>query len=289
MAGDKYSAIWVSYSSISDFLKCPRAYYLKNIYRSPDTGHKIKLISPPLALGQIIHEVIDGISLLPTEERFNESLVIRLNRIWPKISGKLGGFDNNEVEQQYKKRGEEMLLRVMNNPGPLKKLAIKIKMDLPYFWLSVKDRLILCGKIDWLEYLRETDTVHIIDFKTSKSDEDPKSLQLSIYYLLASNCQKRKVVKSSYWYIERNNEPTEQKLPSAEEAENKLLDIARQIKLARQLNVFKCPQKTGCSHCRAYESIIRGDTVFVGTNNYNEDIYIMNSSGMPSEDQSIIL
>jgi len=30
---DKFAAIWISHSSISDFLKCPRSYFLKNIYK----------------------------------------------------------------------------------------------------------------------------------------------------------------------------------------------------------------------------------------------------------------
>jgi len=70
MPKDIYSAVYVSHTSISDFLVCPRAYFLKNVYRDPKTRHKIKLMSPPLALGQVIHEVLESLSLLPTEDRF---------------------------------------------------------------------------------------------------------------------------------------------------------------------------------------------------------------------------
>ncbi|QQS44706.1 PD-(D/E)XK nuclease family protein [Candidatus Roizmanbacteria bacterium] len=91
--------------------------------------------------------------------------------------------------------------------------AVKIKEDLPHYWLSEEDNIILCGKIDWLEYLPETDSVHIIDFKTSKYDEDGDSLQLPIYYLLVTNTQKREVSKASYWYLERNDDLTEKELP----------------------------------------------------------------------------
>ena len=70
-----------------------------------------------------------------------------------------------------------MLQRVIKHPGPVAKLAVKIKQDLPYYWLSEEDNIILCGKIDWLEYLPDQDGVHIIDFKTSKYDEAPQSLQ----------------------------------------------------------------------------------------------------------------
>ena len=58
MAADKFTATWISHSSISDFLKCPRAYYLKNMYKDPKTGHKIQLMSPPFELGKDVDEVI---------------------------------------------------------------------------------------------------------------------------------------------------------------------------------------------------------------------------------------
>ncbi len=288
MPRDKFSAVWVSHTTISDFLKCPRAYYLKNIYRNPETGHKMKLMSPPLALGQIVHEVIESLSNLPTEVRFRESLVVKLNSLWPKIHGKSGGFLNDEVEDAYKKRGEEMLLRVMKNPGPLKNLAVKIKMQTPYCWLSEEDNIILCGKIDWLEYFPDNDCVHIIDFKTSKNDEDPQSLQLSIYYLLAERTQKRHVVKASYWYLDRNDAPVEQQLPELQDCEKKIHEIAKQMKLARQLERFKCPHQTGCQSCFPIEAILKGDAEFVGVNAYNEDVYILPDSAS-MEDDSIIL
>ena len=113
----------------------------------------MSLMSPPLALGQIVHEVIEGLSVLPVDKRFEEPLLAKFETAWQKISGKRGGFLDKTIENQYKQRGQEMLKKVEKNPGPLKKLAVKIKMDLPRFWLPEKDNIILCGKIDWLEYL----------------------------------------------------------------------------------------------------------------------------------------
>lgn len=277
MVADPYTAIWVSHTSIGDFLRCPRAYFLKHMYRDPKSGHKIKLVTAPLSLGQVVHEVIESISILPAEDRLKESLIIKFHTLWGKVSGKRGGFTNPETELRFKKRGEEMLSRVMKHPGPLVKKAVRIKSDrdIIWYWFSENDNLILCGKIDWLEYIPEFNSVHIIDFKTSKNEEDGGSLQLPIYYLLARNCQRRTVDKASYWYIERNNEPVEKKLPDAEGAYKRVLDVAKKIKLARQLNVFKCPYKTGCSACRPMEKIIRGDATFVGVDERGVDIYIL--------------
>ena len=148
MNDDQYDAVWVSHSSISDFLKCPRAYYLKNIYRDPQTGHKINLITPSLALGQVVHKLLESLSVLPKEKRFEKSLIERFHQLWQTVSGLKGGFFDQETENRYRLRGEKMIQRVMEHPGPLKNLAVKIQMDLPHYWLSPKDKIILCGKID---------------------------------------------------------------------------------------------------------------------------------------------
>jgi len=288
MVADRYSATWVSHSSISDFLKCPRSYYLKNVYRDPGTGHKIKLMSPPLALGSAVHEVIESLSILPVERRFVEPLTVKLDYVWSKVTGKKGGFTSKETEQEYKNRGEAMLSRIQKHPGPIKNKAVKINMDLPYFFLSPEENIILCGKIDWLEYLPSTDAVHIIDFKTGKHDEDEESLQLPIYYLLTANCQKRKVVKASYWYIERSDELTGKSLPDPAEAFMKVFAIAKKIKLARKLNLFKCPYKTGCSYCKPMEAVMNHKAEFIGVNSMDNDVYILDKSSV-TDDSSTIL
>ena len=171
-----------------------------------------------------------------------------------------------------------MLRRAYNHPGILKKPAVKIKEDLPYFWLSEEDNIILCGKIDWLEYLEETDSVNILDFKTGKFDEDPDSLQLPIYILLAARCQTRKVSKVSYWYLDRDDSPTEVPLVDEAEAMTRILTIAKKIQLARKLEHFKCPNTDGCRVCRPYEAIVSGRATFVGVGGYSQDIYVVSRS-----------
>lgn len=286
---DKYSAVWVSHSSISDFRTCPRAYYLKNIYKDPKTGHKIQIITPPLALGQIVHSVIESLSILPTDKRFGTPLVEKFDEKWNKVSGKLGGFTDKDTEARYKRRGEEMLLRVTRNPGPLIKLAIKVQMDLPHYWLSEEDEIILCGKIDWLEYLSETEGVHIIDFKTGKTNENKGSLQLPIYHLLVHNCQKRPVQKASYWYIERKDTPTEKTLPDLDKSHEEILKIAKKIKLARQLGSFNCPHGDGCKACRSLEKVLAGEGELVGEDDMGKDIYIIDESTVDDTPDSVIL
>jgi hypothetical protein len=188
--------------------------------------------------------------VIPSETRF--FWLLEYDKVWNRYSGKRGGFLDPEVERKYKERGEAMIRKVLNNPGPLKNKAVKLQMELPFYWISEEDNIILCGKVDWLEYLPETDSVHIIDFKTSKSEEDANSLQLPIYTLLVANTQKRKTSKASYWYLEFSDTLQEKELPDIAESSERVMKIAKQISLARKLNKLEC-KLGGCKHCEPLE------------------------------------
>ncbi|HUQ85636.1 MAG TPA: PD-(D/E)XK nuclease family protein [Candidatus Limnocylindrales bacterium] len=274
MPKDKYSAVWVSNSSIGDFISCERLYYLRNVYKDPTTGHKVNIINPSLALGQTVHEVLEALSILPQNERFSKSLIEKYDEVFKKVAGKLGGFKTAEQEEETKTRGIKMLKRVMDHPGPLLQKAIKIPKELPNYYLSQEANIILCGKIDWLEYLPSTDTLHIIDFKTGKNDENPNSLQLPIYYLLVENCQKRLVSKASYWYLDRDDTPLEMSLPDKDEAYERVLDLAKKVKQARLIGEYVC-KKGGCFSCLPFEAILNREAEFVGVGGYKQDLYIL--------------
>lgn len=273
---DKFKATWVSHSSISDFLACPRAYYLRNVYKDPLTNHKITVTSPALSLGSAVHEVVESLSTLPVEERLKTPLLDKFEIVWQKVSGKKGGFNNQDQEEEYKERGKKMLKMVEDNPGPILSKAIKIQssINLPNYWLSEEEEIILCGKIDWLEYVEQDDSVHIIDFKTGKNEEKDGSLQLPIYYLLVTNTQKRNVSKASYWYLDKTKDLIEKKLPDLKDSYEKVFEIAKRIKLARQIEHFKCPHG-GCNKCIPLERILRGEGEKVGTSDTRQDIYIL--------------
>lgn len=275
---DKFSAIWISYSSIGDYLKCPRAYYLKNIYRDPTTNRKMTVIEPPLVLGQVVHGVIEEISVLPQAMRFEVPLSVRFERLWQGVTGEAGGFTSVDEENKYKARGVSMIANLDLNRGPLEKPAIKIRSDLPNIWLTEEDNIILCGKIDWLEYMEATDSVRIIDFKTGRLDENEDSLQLPIYILLAQHTQKRPVTGAAYWYVEKESAPYDLAIPDLESARKNLLDIGKKIELARKLERFVCKQKEGCAVCMPFENILLGKAKKIKSDEYNRDIYILPKS-----------
>lgn len=276
---DKFNALWVSHSSIKDFLKCPRAYFLHNIYRTKD-NRKINLVSPSLSLGHVVHETLENLSNYKAEIRFLQPLENSFEENWAKVSGKVGGFKSIEEEIEAKERAIKMVLRVQQNPGPLRNKTLKIKSrespTLPNYFLSEEENIILCGKIDWLEYMPEDDSVRIIDFKTGKNKETEESLQLPIYILLLNALQKRKISGAAYWYLENENTPTPIELPDATIANEKVFNIARKIKIAKDDNHFECPRgQNGCFTCRPYEKIIRGEAEYVGIGGYNQELYLI--------------
>ena len=261
-------------------MKCPRAYYLHNVYKNPKTGKKINIINPALALGQIVHEVVEGLAKYKAEERFNQPLLEIFDTLWKKVSGKLGGFKTKDEEEKSVARGRAMIERVIKNPGPLINKTVLIKTgknDMPpNFYLSEPDNIILCGKIDWLEYIPETDSVRLLDFKTGKHDESGESLQLPIYHLLLKNCQNRLLSGASYWYLDRDDQPTSVVLPDLEASRADVLAVALKVKEARLRREYSCPRGSkGCFACAPYEKVLRGEAEFVGEGEYGQDIYVV--------------
>mgnify|MGYP002346110379 CR=1 FL=1 len=292
LMADKYSAVWVSHSSMSDFIKCPRLYYLHNMYKNPKTGRKVSIVSPHMSLGIAVHGVLEGLAEYPAAERLNRDLLATFESEWSKVTGRKGGFTSDEEEAQFKERGVQMITTVIKDPRFLKNKCIKLKRDtMPCnFYISEEHNIILNGLVDWIEYLPETDSLHIVDFKTGKHEEKEGSLQLPIYLLLCNALQKRKVTKASYWYLE-SDKMVEKELPNADDAMRDVLDTAMKVKEARRIakkegedTVFVCPngkydavaKEGGCIHCRVYEWILAGDerVEHVGIGGFNQEMYI---------------
>ncbi len=273
---DKYSAVWVSHSSMGDFLRCPRLYYLHNIYKDPKTGRKINIVNPALSLGQAVHEVLEGLVRFKVEDRLKQPLFEHYEKAWAKIAGKKGGFSDEKEEKSAKERGKGMIERVMKNPGPIANKTVKLKEGgmLPHFYLSEDENIILCGKIDWLEYREEDDSIRVLDFKTGKNEEKEGSLQLPIYFLLLKELQKREISGAYYWYVDSENEPRAVDLPDLETSKKDVLSLARKVKEAREKKEFECP-RGGCFACEPYEKILKGEALFVGVGEYKQDLYML--------------
>ncbi len=280
MPADKYTAVWVSHSSMGDFLKCPRAYFLHNVYRN-ERGRKINIVNSHLSLGIAVHDTLEGLLKYKAEERFVKPLMATFEENWKKVSGKAGGFRTPEEEAEVKERARRMIERADKNRGFMERKAVKLKEHAnnmpPNFYLSEEDNIILSGKIDWLEYVPEDDSIRVIDFKTGKNEEDKSSLQLPIYGLLLNALQKRKVSGAAYWYLEKNDGLTEVELPDLAVSKDRVLEVARKVKAAREKQEFSCPRGAGgCFACKPYEAILKGEAELVFTDeNRKSEMYLV--------------
>jgi hypothetical protein len=268
---DNLDKLWISHSKIQDYLHCPRLYYLKNIYKDPVSKNKISVVSPYLSLGLAVHDTLDILSKIPTEERISFPFLDVYNRCWKKYKGKVGGFRGEQEESDFKLQGRDMIQRVEDNLAPLLNINIQnnqlakvdnFNEDLASLYLSEDEGIILCGKLDWIE-ISDNGAVRIIDFKTGKNDENMDSPQLYIYYLLASSCQPNPVGEVAYWYLDRSDIPLNIPLINVDGMKDYILKIAREILISTSNNEFKC-KSNGCKYCNTYEAVLRKDLEFIG-------------------------
>jgi hypothetical protein len=255
------------------------------MYKDPATGRKMSIVTPHMALGTAVHQVLEDLANYPSEERFKRDLRARFEEEWEKVSGLKGGFLTPEQEEEFKMRGKEMINNVIKDPRFLVNKRVKLpkeKMN-PNYFLSEEDNIILNGQVDWIEFLPD-ESLHIVDFKTGKREEADGSLQLPIYLLLCNKLRPQwKVSKASYWYLE-SDKMVEKELPDAETAYRDVYDVALRVKQAREKGEFLCPRgEEGCMNCRPYEKILDwkagklddDSVISVGIGGFNQDMFVV--------------
>jgi hypothetical protein len=263
----------VSYSAISSFSRCPQSYYLQYEYRNPKTGNRVGVVNPYLSLGLSVHRTIEELSDVPVKKRLKISLKERFDSIFYEYRGLKGGFISQKKEDFFYERGLKMIERVEKSsflsrpsfPTPSKFLTADI----------VENEIKIIGAVDWIEELPNGD-LHIIDFKTGNNKEKNDSLQLPIYALLAEkNLPHKKIKKTSYWYLQSDDEPAFQEI---KKGSNEYIDILREkaveIKQARENNDFSCRYPSNCFACGDYEKIFQGDAELVYSENGRDNFCV---------------
>lgn len=210
--------------SIGIYQQCPRRYkhhYVDGLirqYRKP---------WPWLTLGQNVHDTLaDFLRIIPNEKRTTETIENLLRNKWRQNRE---GFANGEEERQW---GEKALaqLRLFVNTQ---------KVDVQPFLLEkfheapVTKDLIINGRIDRIDRV-DNGSLHIIDYKTGNMPEKVDSFQLLLYVLILSRTLSYPVSKASYLYLVDGVWHTFSIAESdMQDAQNKILGIAREIELER--------------------------------------------------------
>ena len=259
------NTIWISHSSLSDFEKCPRLYYLRNIYRDKKFGNnfRIQVANPYLSLGEIVHDAINNYTKrYSPSDRDKDKMMYELSRGWILKKGKIGGFSTESQEKEFKDRSVQMIERFLTN-NHFSKASPYPAPDFPKKQLFADRDLVLVGNFDWIEPVG--DGLHIVDFKTGQKEEAEDSLQLPIYSILANENLDEPVLKTSYWYLDKDPEPKEVPMKNLAESLEVVKKKSLAVAAARKENDFSTPKSENCFFCREYEAVLADKAEHVGT------------------------
>jgi ATP-dependent helicase/DNAse subunit B len=270
--------IYISYTALTDFLKCPRAYYLKNIYRDSRQGFKLQIINPYLVLGSTVHDTLKWF-LEATKKPSRQETLDRFRNYWRKYRAKKGGFNSLEEEASFGQRGLKMLDNFLEHCDCLEPCAPYISF--PKY--NLVDNILLIGNFDFVGQCSDG-TLHIVDFKTGAHDED-SALQLYIYAILAEENFKKSVSKASFWYLDREDGPRDIVLDPLEGQLEWLKKKALGLKDAITANVWICTKgfdggivdlEKMCRDCRDYQALLNGKGEFLFSDfRYKKEIYYL--------------
>lgn len=265
-------ALWISYTGLKDFLRCPRAYYLKNRYRDPKSGYRLQIASPYMTLGFLVHDAIKWY-LQTGRAATYQDIVKKFRNHWLKYRGKRGGFTSLEEEGSFGKRGLSMLDNFIKNVSSL-------ETNLPaydFLKYTLDDRIVLNGKLDFVGQLKDG-SLHILDFKTGSKDEDDPT-QLYIYAILAESNFQKEVSKISYWYLDRSSGSTEAVLDPLDEKLEWLRSMAKEIEEVVKVDSWVCAEGDSLyNECKKYEAIIDGKGEFqFSDDDFKKDVYFLDS------------
>ncbi|MBU2577278.1 PD-(D/E)XK nuclease family protein [Patescibacteria group bacterium] len=272
------NAVFISPSSLGDFEKCPQLYYYRSVFRSP-RGLKIQIINPSLAIGACVHDTLEQFLKLSPADRLRSELFRIFEWNWKSFSGEKGGFTLKDEEELARQKASAMLERFFGNKHFLVTEAVKI----PGFpKVELGNDLILTGKLDWIE--KEQDTYHVIDFKTGKNEEREDSQQLPIYSLLVARLLNTDKIKTSYWYLDKDEDI--RPFPSAdiEETFKTIKQKGEILKLVRQTNSYRCQSGNEfCWACKDMHEVAHGKGKLVNVDpvNRKQEIYILVEEDKP--------
>lgn len=265
--------IYISYTGLTDFLKCPRSYYLKNLYKDSRQGFKLQIISPHLTLGSTVHDALKWYLEKPTPPS-RKATIDQFRNYWRKYRLKRGGFTSIEEEASFGIRGMKMVNNFLDNAKNLEKSAPFITF--PKY--NLVENIIMIGNFDFVGECIDG-TLHIVDFKTGAKDQEG-ALQLYIYAILAEICFGKKVSKASFWYLDREDGPRNIVLDPIDGKLEWLKEKALELKAAIAKGTWVCVKEDQgfCRDCRDYQALVDGKGEFLFSDfRYKKEIFYLKS------------
>lgn len=234
---------FVSPSKIRTFLECPRKYWW--LYVNPETRGK-QPEYPYWTLGRHVHSALRDFFATTQEERAQEQLSSHLNRHWQTKSGKAGGFESEEKEAAFRARGEKMLNQFLKREDWRAKPVMLSPQE--GYQKAVVDRdLIFIGVIDRVD--ESPDGLHIIDYKTGKTEEDDP-WQLPMYAVMVGKLLERHVGQTTYHFLESGRKISSRiSIQDNVETLERVRDVVAKIPRTDKREAFVCRLGDECPHC----------------------------------------
>lgn len=210
-------------SKIKTFENCPQQYqfeYLHPIYKS--LKNKLKKLPHNIwsfyTVGHAVHDAITLFYYLPLTQRTQNNLLLRLRQTWRSEAmpnkkmplGKWGGFKTIDEEREAYREAQNMLKNFYTicdkNPDilflPTNDFRKSIE-DYKNLIVHLNKDYDISGKFD-LIIKTDNKKLHIIDFKTGKSEEKD-DFQLRFYRVLAEKRFNIPVDKVSFYYLRKGD------------------------------------------------------------------------------------
>lgn len=190
-----------SHYKVTTYQKCPRLYYFEYLDdQLSQIKRDIKKPRPELEVGNAVHIALCNYYKIAQDKRDFKALKQLLIQVWKPSRGSAWGFTDIEEERVWFHEALLMLKTFYDHqfdedhlfyvPDPQSREEfIKIPMDAD---------LQLIGKVDRID--EDGDGLHVIDYKTGKSQNDD-DFQVMIYVLLAQEKFGKQVKKASYFYL----------------------------------------------------------------------------------------
>jgi len=178
-------------------------------------------------MGENVHSALaDFLGVIPGEERTVAGIEDLLRRKWRRNRQ---GFASREEERQWGERALAQLRWFVNTQMiDVRPLLLERFHEAP-----VSEDLVVSGRIDRIDRIGDG-TLHVIDYKTGRVPEKVDSFQLLVYVLILSRTLTSPVSQASYLYLADGVWHTFSIASGdAQDARDKVLEIAREIELER--------------------------------------------------------
>lgn len=230
----------ISPTKLQAFLDCPRKYYFVYVkgLREP--------MKPTLAVGQVVHNTIDGYFSLRPDLRTPDMVQKVFTTYWQSVAGSRGGFEDNAREQEALAKAmrlvDSFVTITQGSPEPLHHRQTLLT-------IAVDPELTFQGKIDRVDDL--DDGLHLVDYKTG-SDDFQNEWQIPMYIAMAEHRFVKPVKQASLWYLNNNKTvPVDPIQHPADQTIDRVRQIVSQIPRDLDIRSFLCPDG-GCEHCQRF-------------------------------------